>query len=280
MATTWNESGGAGTTKHRSMDDSLYRLHAELELTHWWFVARRRILSELIQTCVAPDPNAIIVDVGCGTGGNIAFLDRKYRGVGIDTSQEAIRLARERNPAVEFVCGNAPLDLDGLAKQARLFLLSDVLEHVQDDRALLSALVAEASVGTYFLLTVPADMSLWSEHDESYGHYRRYELPGFRDLWKSLPVSTQFAGYCNSRLYPLVKLSRTFSNWRRPSGAAIRTDLRQPNRYLNRLLEWYFSGERRRLLNAFRGKTQGYRRGVSLIAVLRREPPPQTTSTE
>ena len=40
---------------------------------------------------------------------------------------------------------------------------------------MLSELLAAASPGCYFLLTVPADPSLWSEHDESFGHYRRYD---------------------------------------------------------------------------------------------------------
>ena len=43
---------------------------------------------------------------------------------------------------------------------------------------MLSGLLAAAAPGAYFLLTVPADESLWSEHDESFGHYRRYDRAG------------------------------------------------------------------------------------------------------
>ena len=37
----------------------------------------------------------------CGTGGNIAALADRYRGIGVDTSERGIELARARFPRVE-----------------------------------------------------------------------------------------------------------------------------------------------------------------------------------
>ena len=71
-----------------------------------------------------------------------------------------IELARQRFPEVQFLTGRAPDDLGDLARQARLFTMMDVLEHVDDDRALFAELLAAATPGSYFLLTVPADMAL------------------------------------------------------------------------------------------------------------------------
>ena len=84
---------------------------------------RRRILCRLVAEVLPPSPQAVIVDVGCGTGGNIAALADRYPCVGIDTSAEAIELARQRFPKVRFIAGRAPSDLGELAGQARLFLL-------------------------------------------------------------------------------------------------------------------------------------------------------------
>ena len=106
--------------------------------------------------------SSLIVDVGCGTGGNLAALGRRYRCVGIDTSVEAVELAQRRFPQVQFIAGRAPQDLGELAAQAQLFLLTDVLEHVPDDYVMLSELLAAACPGSHFLVTVPADESLWS----------------------------------------------------------------------------------------------------------------------
>lgn len=153
-----------------------FQLNSEIELRHWWFVARRRILSGLLSQIVPAGPETVVVDVGCGTGGNVGALGETYTCVGIDPSADAVRLAQERFPKVRFLCGHAPHDLGDWAAQASAFLATDVLEHIQDDSAFLAELVAAASPGTYFLLTVPADMKLWSPHDQSHGHYRRYDL--------------------------------------------------------------------------------------------------------
>ena len=50
----------------------------------------------------------MIVDVGCGTGANIAAMAEDYTCVGIDPSREAIELARSRFPGGRFVCGPRP----------------------------------------------------------------------------------------------------------------------------------------------------------------------------
>ena len=70
-----------------------------------------------------PAADALIIDVGCGTGGNIAGLADAYPCVGIDTSAEAVALAKRRFPQVQFVCGFAPQDLGPKMQQAKLVLL-------------------------------------------------------------------------------------------------------------------------------------------------------------
>src|SRR6185295_20126636 len=145
-----------------------FQLHAEIEDLHWWFVARREIMRRMVEQIVPPSKDATVVDVGCGTGANLAALAESYNCVGIDTSPEAVRLAQQRFPAARFICGRAPDELGDVLEQTRLVLLMDVLEHVPDDFELLSSLMAAAPVGTNFLITVPADLSLWSEHDESF----------------------------------------------------------------------------------------------------------------
>ncbi len=111
----------------------------------------------------------------------------------------------------------APDDLGELARQARMFLLMDVLEHIRDDFQLFSKLLAASAPGCYFLLTVPADESLWSEHDESFGHYRRYDKERLQKVWDGLPASALLFSYFNSRLLPIVRAVR---KWNRVRGRA------------------------------------------------------------
>ena len=229
-------------------------------------------MRRLIEEVVAPDPEATIVDVGCGTGANIAALAGRYRCVGIDTSVEAVELARRRFPDVRFLVGRAPEDLGEWMPQANVLMLMDVLEHVADDFAMFSELAAAASPGTHFLLTVPADESLWSEHDESFGHFRRYDRQRLERVWEGLPVRPLMVSYLNARLMPLVRLVRTWNRRRRRASGRSGTDFWMPQRYLNHLLEGLLAGEARRLVGLLGGRQRGgYRSGSSLVALLRRE---------
>jgi len=254
------------------MQADQFQLNSAIEHVHWWFVARRRILRELIAQVLPPSPQTMIVDVGCGTGGNVASLSEDYTCVGIDPSPEAVELASRRFPGVRFLRGHAPDDLGDVVSRANLFLLTDVLEHTPDDFALLSRLLSVASPGAWFLLTVPADSSLWSTHDESHGHYRRYDRERFEQLWQGLPVTVPMVSHFNSRLYPLVKWMRKIHRVRGKACGEAGTDIKMPSRWVNRLLTRSFVGESRVLGDLLQGKRRrGFRRGVSLIGLLRRE---------
>ncbi len=153
-------------------------------------------------------------------------------------------------------------------------LLTDVLEHIADDYAMLSELLAAASPGCHFLLTVPADESLWSEHDESFGHYRRYDRARLEGVWAGLPVTTLLLSYFNSRLLPMVRTVRAWNQRRGRAAGRAGTDFWLPSRPVNSTLTALFAGEANRLIAAMHQRTRAYRSGASLVALLRREAGP------
>ena len=253
------------------MQSEQFQLHAQIEAEHWWFVGRRRVLRHLVELLL-PTPGTSVVDVGCGTGANIAALSDRYLATGIDTSGEAIELARRHYPHVEFFCGRAPDDFCDLFAMADLVLLMDVLEHVRDDIGLLARLIDSLRPGAQVLITVPADPSLWSPHDQSFGHYRRYDAAMLERLWAKLPVTPRLLSYFNARLYPIVKLVRTFSRLRGTSAGDAGTDFRRLPKPIDRALASVLAGESRRFADLLSGESQHvYRNGVSLLAVLVRE---------
>ncbi len=257
------------------MQSAQFQLHADIEERHWWFVARREVFRRLIASLVPPGQGHLVVDVGCGTGANLGRLAADYECIGIDTSAEAIRLARERFPRVEFRQGFAPGDIGDALARASLVVLSDVLEHVPDDFELFSSILAATPPGTRFLVTVPANLALWSQHDESFGHYRRYDLARLERVWQGLPVRVELASYYNSRLYGVVKLVRWWNRRRGQASGAAGTDFSIPPRPLNRMLESVLASESRRLVGILEHSgAQPFRAGVSLVAVLQREPGP------
>lgn len=253
------------------MNSVLFQINFDIEFHYWWFRSRRQILCDLIHDILPPSKDTTIVEVGCGTGATIGVLSKDYHCIGIDPSPDAVSLARKRFSEVDFRCGPAPQTVRSAAPAASLFLLADVAEHVADDRGMIEELVDMAPPGAYLLATVPADMSLWSSHDEVHGHYRRYDPASFSGLWRGLPVDTMLLSHFNSRLYPLIKTARTLRRWLHGTWGRAQTDLAMPPRLVNTLLERVFLGERRVLRDARDGKCQGYRKGASLVALLQKQ---------
>ncbi len=253
------------------MQSEQFQLHADIEARHWWFVARRQILAEVIGAVLPASKQTTIVDVGCGTGANLATLADRYDCVGIDTSADAIRLAQARFPGVEFIHGVAPRDLGPAIDRAALVLISDVLEHVADDFRLASELLATMRPGSFLLVTVPADSTLWSGHDRAFGHYRRYDAARLASVWQGLPVETIFLSHFNSRLYPIVKAVRMWNQHRGKTDGLAGTDFRLPAAGVNAALTGIMAGERGRLSRLAKGENvRPFSHGVSLMALLRR----------
>lgn len=254
------------------MTPEQFELFAEIEQTHWWFVARRQIMRDLVGAAAHAAPDALAVDIGCGTGGNIAALTERYRCVGIDESADAVTLGRARFPGVEFVRSVDPEVIAPHLARAGLVLCMDVIEHVEHDAAFLEQIVRATRPGTTLLLTVPAGMELWSEHDVTNGHFRRYTIDGFSALWKNLPVRQRLLSAFNARLYPLVRGARALANLRGRAHGKAGTDFTMPRPVVNQLLRRIFAGEAKKLRRALDTGGRPYRRGVSVIALLERTP--------
>lgn len=254
------------------MQTEQFHLHDQLEETHWWFTGRREIIRRLVHSVLPPSPSAVLLDIGCGTGGNLAAFAGDYRCFGWDPSAEAVRLAQQRVPSVQFLGGPLAKTFAALPAAPDFLLILDVLEHVEKDQALFSQLVAALRPGGHILLTVPAGMELWSPHDVSFGHFRRYSRPELEQLWLDQPVMPRMVSYYNSRLYPVARCVRF---WTRRTGRAwgeAGTDLRIPSAPVNRLLTRLLSAEANVLVSCLKKERQaGFSCGVSLIALLQKE---------
>ena len=252
------------------MQTEQFQLHSQMGENHWWFTGRREILRQVIHQALPPAGQTLL-DIGCGTGDNLAAFASQYRCFGWDPSDEALHLARQRYPSVRFLGGLLQEAIAALPQPPDLILANDVLEHVQGDGALLSQMVRALQPGGWLLITVPAGMELWSPHDVSVGHLRRYERAQLEQLWAEQPVSAPLVSYYNARFYPVVRCVRFVTQSRGRAHGEARTDFRMPPAPVNRLLHRLFAAEAGVLLDLMRGKRSGgFPRGVSLIALLKK----------
>lgn len=253
------------------MEERVFAYHRDNEDGHWWFVGRRHVLAPLVAYGMKGQDGSHIFDVGCGTGGTVAALSADYNCTGFDRSESAIGMARRKYPQCRFLCGELGDHLPVLAPGTALYTLMDVLEHLEDDRGLLTQIVAAMRPGSRLLITVPAVRALWSEHDESAGHRRRYELSDFQALWHGLDLEPNVVTPFNARLYPMIWAARTLGRRLGLFTGRGGRDLARPLWPINALLTAVFAGERQRVARLIGNPAaKPFRRGASLLALLER----------
>lgn len=174
-----------------------------------------------------------ILDAGCGTGRNLAEFARLGAGEGVDFSPDAVQFCRGRGlDGVQ----QAPLEaLPFPHGRFDLLLANDVIEHLDDDRRALTELRRVAADGAHLVITVPAYEWLWSQHDESMHHRRRYTAGQLRRAVTATGWEPQVETYFYSAVLPLVAAIRAFRRGR--PGEHASSDLALGPASLNRLLE-------------------------------------------
>ena len=219
------------------MDAGIYKQMREIEQFHWWFTARRKIVSRLTQSLLEGTQHRIL-DAGCGTGGNLAMLSKFGAVVGVEMDPLAAQMSRERNSA-DIREGSLPAQFP-VSDEERfdLVVALDVLEHIDDDVASLTRLRTNLAADGKMLVTVPAFPFLWSSHDEVHHHKRRYRKADLTRKLEAAGLRVVYASYYNSLLFPaaaLVRLmERLMVKQKAPAEVAV------PNRWLNKLLYGLF----------------------------------------
>ncbi len=232
------------------------------ESSHWWYRARRRVLKSVIQGIALP-AGARILDIGVGPGANLYSIYPKDSELcGVEPSPELVAAARRRGDIPVYM-GTAetlpsPVHIQSFDAVAML----DVLEHTEDHHRVL-AMVAERLVeGGVLILTVPAYKLLWTMHDVTVGHNRRYRLRPLTKLLRTHGFGIERATYFNSLL--LVPLS-AFRIVRRLMGSKEEvSDTKFRMRGLNQLLFGVFALEQHLL------RWMNFPAGVSILVIARK----------
>ena len=88
------------------MELDAYRTMAATEDEHWWFCGRRAIAETVIRGLGLPK-DAKIVEIGAGTGGNIAMLEQFGEVQAVEMSDLARQIAWEKTGR-DFLYGYLP----------------------------------------------------------------------------------------------------------------------------------------------------------------------------
>jgi SAM-dependent methyltransferase len=221
------------------MERVVYQQMAELDQRHWWYRARREVIAALIRRSVSLPPKARILEIGCGTGHNLAMLGAFGHVDALELDEEARTFAEQRLGRSVM---SAPLpELAGVGDSLYdLIGAFDVIEHIDDDRAAIASIATKLKPGGKFVMTVPAHAWMWSAHDVVNHHKRRYSKRVLRQLIEGSPLQLERIGYLNGLLFPAAVAERLSSRLLGKENA----DLTLPPAPLNATLERTFAAER------------------------------------
>ncbi len=178
-------------------DEQYARAYPDGSNGHFWHHARNGILSkELGRTC---GPTTPVLEVGCGRGLVVKAL--RKRGFAVD-GVELARVRPDRDAAKFVITGLKAEELpEKDRRKYKVLLLLDVIEHLPDPWSFLQNLLEGFHGANQVLITVPARAELWSNYDEYYGHFRRYDRPMMRRLAADLGWRVERMSYAFRALY-------------------------------------------------------------------------------
>lgn len=237
------------------MDKEIYELMAKHDQTHWWFRARRLILKGLLDSMALKNSSKIL-DIGCGTGENLVWLNHFGDAQGIEMNPLVADLAQKKGYAVKI--GWLPDAFLFAPQKFDLILMADVLEHIEEEYE--SLLEVRSALAGKLIITVPAFPFLWSAHDEYHQHQRRYTRKTLQSSLESAGFKVERISYFNSILFlpaALFRLLRKSFRIARVSQAELQT----PPKLINHLFFKVF------MLDKFLLRFCNLPFGLSLLAV-------------
>lgn len=219
-----------------------FREMQALEEDHFWFAGKRLLLHALLER--AGGARGRVLDVGCGTGGLLLSLARDATVLGIDRDALALRFCRDRG--LRSVVRGSALALPFPDASLDVCVTFDVLEHVEDELALLGELRRVLRPQGKLVISVPAFRALWSQHDETFQHLRRYRLSELMARVREAGFAVEWGSYTNFFVFPPALFWRVLRRWTRIA-PNMRTDFVMPPAPVNRALVALYDLEARLL---------------------------------
>jgi SAM-dependent methyltransferase len=245
----------------RDYPQDLVQLVTAVEDRHFWFAARNDVIVSTLRRVPGDLVNKCALDIGCGRGFVAAALERAGLIVsGLDMHLSALTRARTRMRGLVLASSATTLPFFDDFNLAALF---DVIEHVDDDVAVLEQARQVLLPGGHVVVTVPAGPNLWTAYDEVIGHKRRYDRATLVAALERAHFTLRYVSYFNSAVVLAGMRQRRSANLAADRTAIVQRALKVPPEPLNTLLRWSVMAEGP--LRRF-----SWLRGGSLIAVAQR----------
>ena len=205
---------------------------------HFWFQWRARATDALIRRLHLPLGSPLqVFDIGCGTGITCRLLGHTTSWVfdGADLNIEALTRCHAGVRRVLYY--------DILEKRQEfrerydVIILFDVIEHIEQTKPFLDAVLFHLKPGGVILVNVPALMTLYGRYDTAAGHYRRYTKRTLADEFKSFDVTVVDQMYWGFTMVPLLFLRKLMQGAELSEDKTIRSGFYPPSPLAHTLLK-------------------------------------------
>jgi SAM-dependent methyltransferase len=196
------------------MEPEQYALMARVERDHWWYRGQRRLVAALLDERLANQPEGLVLDAGCGTGGTTAWLRRYGEVVGVDLAAEAAPFWPDAG--LRHMARGSVAALPFRSERFSLVTCFDVLYHRQvvDEAAALAEFRRVLRPDGLLLLRLPAYDWLQGGHDAAVHTRHRYTRAEVLAAVRAAGLAVEHATYANCFLFPLALAKRVGERWR------------------------------------------------------------------
>lgn len=254
------------------MNPEVYHQFSAIEDSHWWFSSRRDLIEKIFSTQNL-ERGGKGLDIGCGTGGNLPLLEKFCEEVvGLDISDTALDLAREKWPRYRFVKGDAQKVSDYFPPgEFSVITVLNVLYHqwVKSEGDIITQIHQLLRPGGLLILTEPAFPLLTRKHDEQVMGKKRYKLVYFKKILTQGRFKVSASTYFNMvSFFPALGLA-LLGRWQRKDKSRSKGEVgevQMPHPLLNGCLKMIMKMERL-WISRFRSVPLG----VTLLCMARKE---------
>jgi SAM-dependent methyltransferase len=194
--------------------DHLLRATARAEARHFWFRGFRAFVTPLLRQATAGRSHARLLDCGCGTGGNLALLDRFGRAYGFDLSATGLEFGRKAGHRLLARAGvtSVPFPPDSFDVVTSFDVLYSLEQAVET--AALAEMYRVLKPGGLAIVNVAAMQSLKGDHSVLSHELRRYNRPMLRERIVRAGFAIERLTYTNFTLVAPMFVLRTIQRRR------------------------------------------------------------------
>lgn len=194
------------------MEKEEYTKMAQQESNYWWYVGRIHIIRAQLKRIQDElgHKDLKILNIGSGTGGTIPMLQEFGEVFNVDVSEQALKILKSKG--INNLHKIEGTKLPFKANYFDVAVAMDVLEHIKEDEQALKEWSRVIKPNGRLVITVPAYQWLWSEHDESLHHFRRYTASNLHKICNQANFKVRKRSYMIMFTFPLVVGYRLLSS--------------------------------------------------------------------